>query len=95
MRFHRPVRLQSCPFAIILPQEAASKKFPSQSNYEQKVDDELEETEEADDFFSGWIPFFRTNLFSSCELLLALLLALQPGLVQLLLLEFVFVVTSV
>lgn len=81
MRFHRPIRLQSRPFAIILPQEAASKEFPSQSNYEQKVDDELEEAEEADDFFSGWISFFRANLFSSCEFLLALFLALEPVLV--------------
>ena len=91
---HRPIRLQPRPFAIIFPQEAASEELAGKSNHEQKVDCELEEAKEPNFFFGGWISLFRTNLFPSRKLLFALLLALQPGLVQPLLFEFVFVVAS-
>lgn len=91
---HRPIRLQSRPLAIILPQEAAREKLAGEDDDEEEVDNELEEAEEADFFFGGWIALFRTDLFAARKLFFALLLALQPGFVLLLFFELVFVVAS-
>ena len=77
-RIHRPVRLEPRPLAIILPQKAASEKFAREGDDEQEVDDELEEAEKTNFFFRSRVSFFWTNLFSSRQLLLALILALQP-----------------
>ena len=67
-----------------LPQEAAGKELAREDDEDGRVEEELEEAQAADLDLLGRVGLERAHLLAAGELLLALLLALQPLLVRLL-----------
>ena len=92
---HRQVRLQSHPLAIVLPQEASCEKLAGKHDYQERIHDELEQSEKPNLFLRGRIALFRSDRFTPRELLLAFFLSFEPCLVLSFLFHFVFLVPAI